>query len=272
MERSRFGRFLDNIALAFLVFTLVFLVAKTYIKNTLTCLILSLIILFIFVKIFLYFQNKKYTKLGLKRQEQKQIDLLNIYLRGLQKNKQNQYIISLFSDEFQCIKNHFILLNNNTAILNKISKNFVSDEEVYFIISQLNFLKKNHISEVSIFCTKNQATTSINASLFPEINIFFVTPDTLFAIAKNKNKIPLEIKKTQKASKISANSMLFCRKQAKNMLKIAFLLFIFSLILPFSKHYLYVGFLSLILSLFLFIFGKQPKENTNSKLITNIKQ
>lgn len=266
MEKSKLGKLLDDIAIGFLFFVLTFLILKLYIKNNYICFIVSLLLLFIFIVILTHFQNKKYAKLGLKKQEQKQIEQLNFYIRSQNFQKQNQFIKALFCNHKSITKNNFILLENGTAILNKVNKNYIDDEDIFYVLSRLNYLKKNNIEEVSIVCTKANIPPPENCG----IKIFFITPDILFSVAKSKNLIPTSLEKTQKLKKQSVIRTLFCKNQAKNMFKVAFLLFIFSIIFPFSKHYLYIGFATFSLAILLAIFGKTQQSNNQSKLLEAI--
>ena len=83
MERSKFAKFLDNVAVGTLVFFLSYLTSKKYIKTKITCLIISILIMCFFIFAVHKIQNRKYAKLGLKKQEQKQIETLTYFLKSI---------------------------------------------------------------------------------------------------------------------------------------------------------------------------------------------
>lgn len=268
MERSKFGKFLDNVAIGVLIFFLAYLTAKKYIKSKLTCLVISLLLMSIFIYFIFKIQNKKYAKLGLKKQEQKQIESLLYFLKSQTKVKQNATIKHIFEEQFKMYKNQFFILKNQVAILNRISKNQADEEDVFFIISHSEFLIKNDIKEVSILCACYDK--NINQSLLKNsnFNIIFLTPEIFYSIAKNHNYNLPEIEKTQNLRKTSKIRIIFAKNNAKHFFRVAILLYIFSMIIPFSKHYIYFATLSLALSTLIFLFGKgEEKPTTNYRIL-----
>lgn len=259
MERSKFAKFLDNVAVGILVFFLSYLTAKKYIKTKITCLIISILIMCLFIIAVHKIQNRKYAKLGLKKQEQKQIETLTYFLKSQSKIKQNLVIKQIFKNQYITYKNQFFILKNQIAVLNKFSKNQATEEDVFYIISNSDFLMKNGIEEVSILCSaydKNINTTLLKNKNF---NIVFVTPEILYSLAKN-NKYDLpEIEKTQKTKKISEFRTIFAKNHAKYFFRVSILLYIFSMAIPFSRHYIYFATASLCISFILLIFGKNEK-------------
>lgn len=272
MERSKLARFLDNSTLGVLWMFFCYLTLKKYIANKILCLIITIALTFIFVKIIVGIQNKKYRKLGLKKSEEKQIENLTYYLKSQTKIKQNAFIKSLFSVEISSQKNQYFLLKNNTAILNKISQTSVNDEDIFAVISNTEFLKKNKTTEVAIICsTVNESAKQIVKNV-KDFKISFITPDILFAIVKNKHYNLPQTEKTQIIKRKHEYSYLFCRTQAKNMLKVSIILYILSMIIPYSKHYVYIAFISFILSIILFIFGKPKQEEQKTSLLSMYKK
>lgn len=259
MERSKFAKFLDNVAVGILVFFLSYLTAKKYIKTKTTCLIISILIMCLFIFAVNKIQNRKYAKLGLKKQEQKQIETLTYFLKSQSKIKQNSVIKQIFKNQYITYKNQFFILKNQIAVLNKFSKNQATEEDVFYIISNSDFLMKNGIEEVSILCSaydKNINTTLLKNKNF---NIVFVTPEILYSLAKNNKYNLPEIEKTQKNKKTSEFRTIFAKNHAKYFFRVSILLYIFSMVIPFSRHYIYFATASLFISFILLIFGKNEK-------------
>lgn len=266
MEKSKLGQFLDNFSLGVLIFFLNYLVLKKHLKSPALCLFFSFAILFLFLYFFIKRQNKKYEKIGLKKNEQKLIEKLNYHLRSMSKNAQITFLKKVFDSDFKTYKNQFLVLKNQTAILNRLNKNKVDEEDIFFIISCEKFLHENNISEVSVFCSSVDKNLKINQNFNDEFDIFFITPELFYKLLKDKNKIPENLEKTQNPVKTSKISTLFCKNQAKNFLRVSILLFIFSMIIPFSKHYIFVGAITFFVSIVLFLFGKNQDNKKQTKL------
>lgn len=267
MERSKFGKFLDNVAIGVLIFFLSYLTAKKYLISKISSLILSVFILLILMFIICKIQNKKYKKLGLKKSEQKQIEQLNFFLKSQQKAKQNAILKQIFINDYLSYKNQFIILKNQVAILNRISKNQADEEDVFLILSHIDFLEKNNIKEVSIICSKYDKNINTNFLKNNNIEIIFITPDILFSIAKNNNYNFSETEKTQISHKFNKIQAIFSKNHAKYFLRTSMLLYIFSIIIPYSKHYLYFATASLFMSLVILIFGKSNKHTQIPKIL-----
>lgn len=267
MEKSKLAKFLDNISICFLIFVFQFLILKKYIKNNLICLTIAIIFSCVILSIMVKHQNKKYEKLGLKKQEQKQIEKFIFNLKSMSIQKQNTYIKKLFENDYLFFKNQFHILKNQVAILNKITKNKADEEDLFFILSNQEFLEKNNICEVAILCSSVQNEFQFDFEKSLNFELFFLTPELLFKIAKDKNLLISCEEKTQNHHKKIKISSLFCQNKAKNMFRVSILLFIFSLIIPFSKHYVYVGIFTLTLSLVLFFFGSKTQSKKQSRLI-----
>lgn len=271
MEKSKLAKFLDNFSICFLIFIFTFLILKKHVKNNLVCLAISIIFCGLVISTIIKYQNKKYEKLGLKKQEEKQIENFNFHLRSMSPQKQTIYIRKLFENDFVLHKNNFFILKNQVAILNKISKNKVDEEDLFFILSNQNFLKKNNISEIAILCSAFENKLKFDFEKMSKFDLFFMTPEHIYKIAKDKNMLPELSQKTQNHNKFSKISTIFCQNKAKNMFRTSLVLFIFSLIIPFSKHYVYVGIFTLTLSLVLFFFGSKTQSKKQCKLLLNEK-
>lgn len=271
MEKSKLAKFLDNFSICFLIFIFTFLIFKKQIKNNLVCLAISIIFCGLVISVIIKHQNKKYEKLGLKKQEEKQIKNLNFQLRSMSPQKQINFIRKLFKNDFVLYKNHFFILKNQVAILNKISKNKIDEEDLFFILSNQNFLKKNNISEVAILCSEFENKLKFDFEKMIKFDLFFITPEHIYKITKDKNMLPDFTQKTQNHNKFDKISTLFCQNKAKNMFRVSLLLFVFSLIIPFSKHYVYVGIFTLVLSLVLFFFGSKTQQKKQCKLLSSEK-
>ncbi len=272
MEKSKFGQFLDNFSLGILVFFLNYLILKKHIKTPILCLLISLAILFLFLYFLIKRQNKKYEKIGLKKNEQKMIEKLNYYLRSMSKNSQTTFLKKVFESDIKTYKNQFLILKNQTAILNRLNKNKIDEEDIFFIFSCEKFLLENNISEVSILCSSVDKNLTSNQNFNDKFDIFFITPELFYKLLKDKNKIPENLEKTQNPVKKSKISAMFCKNQAKNFLRVSILLFIFSMIIPFSKHYIFVGAITLLVSIVLFLFGKNQNNKKQTKLFQTSSQ
>lgn len=267
MEKSKFGQFLDNFSLGVLLFFFSYLVLKKYIQSKLLCFFLSIVTLFFFLFFIIKKQNKKYEKIGLKKSEEKLIESLNYHFRSMSNSSQISFLKKVFDSDLLTYKNKFIILKNQTAILNRINKNKIDEEDIFFVLSHKKFLLENNISEVSILCSSVDKSLISNQKIEQEIDIFFITPELFYKLLKNKNKIPNNIEKTQKPTRTSKILCIFCKNQAKNFLKVSILLFIFSMIIPFSKHYIFVSAITLTFSIVLFLFEKNQKNEKQTKLL-----
>lgn len=267
MKRSKLARFIDNTTLSFSWFVLCYLFLKQFMKNIIICFVVSILLCLIFIKIIHKIQSRKYRKLGIKNSEQKQIENLIFFLKTKNLSEQNIFIKQLFSGKILQQKNQFFLLENNTAILNRISKKCVDENDVFYVLSNIKFLEKNDVKEVAIICSSADESAIKTTQNANDFSIFFITPDILFAIVKNNHYNLPETEKTQISYNSTRIAHMFCKNQAKNMLKASFVLCILSMIIPYSKHYIYVGFIAFAFSILLYIFGREPTKEKQTRLL-----
>lgn len=270
MERSNFAKFLDNIALATLCFIFLYITINKYIKNIWLKLSICLLITFVFIKIVRHFQNKRFNKLGIKNEEIRQIETLNFELRSMTKIKQNQTIKKLLSDNFSEYKNSFFITKNSVAILNKLDTDFASNSDIFFILSHSKFLEEKQIKEVAIFCNNIDKNIMQIKSKNCSFKITYITPELIYSLFKIQNLIPENLsEKPQKVKKKVLKPFIFAKNQAKYLFRCSLAIFFISLFVPFSRYYITIGTITLIVSLVMYIFGSKPKQISPSILLEN---
>ena len=273
MNRSKFAKFIDNVALAFIVFVFGFLFFRKYIKSIIVCLSVSVLLSLFFINLFLKIQNKKYTKLGIEKQELKDIEKLNFKLRSLSKIKQTSFIKNVFQDQILKNKNRFIILKNKVAIVNALDKDILQSQDIFSILAKHDFLKREDLKEVAIICNDVDKTAHEVKQKSGFKDITFVTPEIFYSILKRLDILPKEeIEKTQIKPVRHAISRSFARKNAKYFFRCGLFLCIISLFIPFAKYYLISGCISLFLCSICLIFGFKELQTQPSLLLECCKQ
>ena len=258
MEKSKFGRFLDTSAIA-IIFAVICLILLRKYFNIVHSIVLSIALSFVFVKIILHFQIRKYNKLNIKKQELKLVELTNIELRKLSRKEQLFYFVKVFRQDFIKVSNGFIVLKN-AIIKPYLHLNKITEEQIfecYAYSRQTN----NSCEEITLICND---FTSQAKTLAKSLNnkITFLPPALTYSVLKKYNALPTlpEQAKKVKLTPIILIKSSFVRKQSKNFIISGLLLYFTSLFVPYTAYYLTTASILLIFGLTCLIFGK--KDNT----------
>ena len=248
--RTKLARFIDNFALTsiFMVFT--FLCIKKYIKILYFCIILTILLGFIFIKTITYFQFKRYTKIGLKKEELKNIEYTNITLRKLTYNKQLIYFKKMFASFNPKLAEKFIMLDNNIFVLNKLDQSNLSIDTIYEVYARTNKMKVKP-KEIAIVCNNVDQSLINQKNKIGNINISFLTPE--YAVKKTSFKPTI--------------SKLFIKKQSRYYIRCGLFLYITSLMVPFSRYYILSASIFLIIGTICLIFGSKELKLPKSQLL-----
>lgn len=267
MKKSNLAKMLDNVALSFMCFILLFITLNKYIRNFWIKFSICFFITFVITKIIINFQNRKNNKLGIKNEEIIQIDTLNYELRSKCKNEQNQLIKKLLSENFSEYKNTFFITKNKVAILNKLDADLVSNQDIFFILSKSKFIEEKCIKEVAIFC--NDIDKNLMQIKYKNLSfkITYITPEILYSLFKNKDMLPENLsEKPQIVKKKLIKPLKFAKNQAKYLFRCSMAIFLISLFIPFSRYYITIGTITLITSIIMYIFGSKPSQIPKSIL------
>lgn len=249
-NRSKLGIFLDNTSLMLISVLLAFIFLKQFIKNNLLCLTLSILFGFIILKIILYFQNKKYTKLEINKNEIKNIDKANFELRKLQIQKQVAFFKTMFKNMDVVSYKNYLIIEKQILFILKLNVDIILPQDI-FEAYQTAKQQVNDIKEVVILCNKTSPEINNILSQFSKDSISFAifTPVETYALMKKHNTYPYinNNEKTQKINNFLLIKRSFVKKQAKIFIKCGLLLYFSSLFLPFTTHYLIWASVCLIL-------------------------
>jgi len=268
MEKSKLAKFLDNLVLSICILILSFLIFQKYFRNYKLSIICAVVASAIIIKIITSFQFRRLKKLGLEKEEIKNIEKLNFYIRSQTQQSKTLFLKRLFQDEKPIVKNGFILTNSGVAIANYLNKNEVTEEQIFEIISKLDFLKKLKITEVALIV--NQAPKNLKTQLDENIKLCFITPDIFYAIVRQKNLLPnFSTEKTQKVLLKHRININFAKNQAKHFFRIGIVIFAMSFFIPFAKYYLILSIVCFVISAIMLVFGKKPIEGYKTKLLNS---
>jgi len=268
MERSKTGRFLDNLTICLIATLLLFLLCRTFISNNLVSIIISIVISFILLKILLYFQNKKYTKLNIQKNEIKEISEYNFALRSLTSKEQINFFKEMFKEKNIEIKKDSIAIENKILLINKLNIDQVDNETVFNIYA--NYKNENY-KEIALICNKISQEALNTLSKFDNLPFSIFTPIETYSLMKKYNFFP-EIRQTKTKKKPSFIKHAFIQKQAKGFIRCGFLIYFAGIFVPFTKYYLISGSICLIIGALCLCFGKkEPKKFTLSEnLLLNL--
>ena len=266
-NKSKLARFSDNMLFVFIIMIFLFLLINKFIKSLYIKLFITIFIGYITFLIINKLQNKKLVKLGIKKDEIKNIECLNISLRTQTYNEQISYIKKIFSSFKPKLLNKLILLENNVVIFNKLDESKLSLDSIFEIYSRV---KKQNLkpTEIAIICNEIDQNTLNFKNKLNEFNISFITPDLLYCIAKKNN---CEIKydnnkiKSKKFKNIISN--IFLKKQSKYFIRCGLLLFITSFMVPFSRYYIISASICLFVGLICLFFGNKEIKLPKSQLL-----
>ena len=265
MERSKFARFIDNTTATVAVVILSFLTFRRYFDNIIS-LTLSLIIGFIILKTILHFQNKKYSKFAIEKEEKKLIEETNFYLRTMNKKNQLNFFSSILSNYSTKKVKGGILINNKVLLFIELQEDSLSPKNILeFYIKTKEYQKvypNINLEEIIIICNDLSSSLKIFLTRFKDIKFTIFSPIETFALIKNHNCLPTEIldKKTQTHKKKLQISLIFNKKQAKTFYKCSALIYLSSLFVPFTKYYLITaGILFLLGTVCICTLNKEPE-------------
>lgn len=265
--RTKFARFIDNFVLTaiFMVFTFLFL--QKYIKILYISIGLSVFMGFVFIKSVFYFQFKRYSKLGVKKEELKNIEHTNITLRKLTYNQQIIYLKKLFSKFNPKLSGKFIMLDNDIFVINKLDQSNLSIDAIYEIYARTNKIKVKP-KEVAIVCNNVDQSVINQKNKLGDINISFLTPEYIYALSKKYN---CEIKNTPESLKQinfkPKMSKLFMKKQSRYFIRCGLFLYLTSLMVPFSRYYIISASIFLLVGAVCLIFGTKEIKLPKSQLL-----
>lgn len=268
MDRSKFGRFLDNMVITIIAFILFFTIFKTLIKNNYVCLTLATILSFVALKILIYFQNRKYTKLSIKKDEIKKIDECNFQLRKMSTSNQLNFFKQLLSSLNITVSKNLLIIDNTLALTTNLTSEQISKQDIFSVYSQIREHKLQAIKEVVIIC--NTVTPEIHnfVQRFTDISFVLFSPVETYSLMKKFNYYPAlpQNEKQKKKQPYFIIKQAFMRKHAKNFIRCGFVLYIAGIFVPFTKYYIIVASICLFIGAICLCFGfKEPNDNSLSK-------
>jgi len=267
MERSKFGRLLDNIFLGLLIFLISATILVNYINNNFIRLTLSFILMLTFLIIISYYQNKKLRKLSIYNNEKKLVDKYNFALRCLSTNSQTTFFKNLLKDKNPKLSSNGIILENKVLLFNALQSDIINEDLVFLAYSKAKNMKNYKIEEVVILT--NNTNEKINAFVenFKDIKINIFSKVEIYSMMKNFNTFPI-ITNEQIKTKSSLINTVFVKRQARGFIRCALLLYVASLFVPFTKYYIIVASICLLLASICLCTNK--KENKNEYLSQKI--
>lgn len=262
MQRSKLGKFIDNTSITLIFVIISFFFFKKFISNNIYCLILALIAGYWALKILLYFQNKKYTKLSIQKQEVSSIEKYNFELRKLPFKKQLDFFKNMLNDKNIRQAKNGLIVDNQIIIFIKLLDEQIAPKHLFeCYIKTKEFIEKTNIQikEITIICNQISQEATSYLSKFSDITFTIFSPIETYALMKKYNTFPTieNTEKTQKVHKITFIKHSFVRKQAKIFFRCSLLLYFSSLFVPYTKYYLITAAICLILSAICLCFGSK---------------
>ncbi len=265
MEKSRLARAIDNFVLAIAIFTLVFLFFKQFIKSNLVCLSLTFVLSCFFVYLIRAHQNKRFSKLSIKKSELKDIENCNFELRKLPQKKQLEFFKTLLHSFCPTEQGGGLLLNNGVFICMDFNEEELSQSTVYKTYAMAD--GENKLSEIVILCNgASEPARQLVKKLDKKISIF--TPIETYALMKKYNHFPTQSDASAKSPHRTFPLFhVFMKSRARDLIRIGLALNFVAIFIPFSKYYIIVGSISLLLGVICLLFGRrQPKDAPNRLL------
>ena len=192
MNRSKFGRFIDNTSITLLSVIFSFVLIKKLISNNIHALILSLIVGFWVIKIVLYFQNKKYTRLSIEKQEIENIKKCNLELRKLTTSEQLKFFKEALKNKNIREAKKGIIINNQVIIFILLHEESVTPYHLFTLYSKLKQLKKHTntlVTEITIICNQITQEATNYITQFSDVKFTIFTPIETYAMLKKLNHI-----------------------------------------------------------------------------------
>ncbi len=268
-EKTKIAKFIDNSVLTFVCFFLTFVTIKKYTHSNLYAAGIALFVCFISMKILLHFQFSYYNKLGLKKQEIKQIEYTNISFRKLTQFQQTVYLKKLFrAYNVRQIKG-FLMLDNNVIVSNQISKSEITVDSLFEIYATIKSNKLNP-DEVAIICNKTSQEIFEKQKNF-DLKFSFITPEIFYTLTKQFDCefSYLPQTKTKQNLLLKFKTKLLLKKQAKYFIRCGFLLLLASMLVPYSQYYIISACITLLIGSFCLIFGSKEIQGASTKLLKN---
>ncbi len=270
MSRSKFGRFIDNVVITLIVFLISFALLKTLIISNWVCVIVALIFCFCVLKIILYFQNKKYNKLSIEKNEVKKIDECNFELRKMSEDKQISFFKNMLAKLEVTKKNKLLIVQNKIAINVNLFNDKLESQDIYKIYSKIQNLQTEKIQEVVIICNSVPIEIINLTNRFNNLKFTFFSPIETYALMKKFYYFPSlsTPNKAKKHTKMAIVKQAFMHKHAKNFIRCGLLLYLAGLFVPFTKYYIISASICLLIGAICLCFGqKESVVNPLSKQI-----
>lgn len=273
MERSKFARFIDNSSIILIAVILFFFTLKKYLRNNLLCITIAFVFGFFMLKILLYFQNRKYYKLNIQKEEKRHIEEINFILRTMDSIEQVSFFSQLLKNQKTEKLKGGLLVNGSLFMFFNLYEDSLSSS---FIINTYLKIKEyqkvfpsNNIQEVVLICNSINDETKIFLTKFTNIKFTIFTPIETYAIMKNNNLYPdgFLTEKPQNTKKIIKINNIFNQNKAKTLFKSSALIYFSSLFIPFTKYYLITAGVLFILGIFCLLKNKPLPISSLSKSI-----
>ncbi len=272
MERSKLGRFLDNIFLCFVLFIISLSFLKMVIKNKIFSLIIAFVLMFVFFRIILFFQNNRLRKLSLQTKEKQAIIDYNFALRCLSKSSQTTFFKNMLKDKNIKQSSSGLVLENSVLLYNALDQEVIDNSTLFLAYSKAKNMRYYKIKEVVLLCNDIKQNSNSLVKNFIDIRFTIFTPLEMYAMMKNYDCFPALLEKKIK-TKPNFFREVFVRKQAKNFIKCSLLLYISSLFVPFTKYYIIsASICMLIAGICLCLDKKEPPINNLAQMLLLTKQ
>lgn len=252
MTRSKFALFIDNLSIMFVLTLLSFIFLRSIFINKILCLILSILIGFLVLKIIIKFQNRYYNKLSIKNEEIKNIEKTNIYLRKMQDDTLYELFCKALTPYAPQKNDNAILLNNNIVFYIFLNKDQLSPQDIFEAYKK-SFINTN-LKEIVIVCNTLSKEAIQTLNNFRDIKITLFAKTETYSFLKKANCLP-EFKEENQLKK-RKNIFNFQKKQYKHFIKCGILLYISSLFIPYTNYYLITASILLICGVLVYCFGK----------------
>lgn len=267
MNKSKLSIVFDTILIAFLTSFLIYVWLNRYIKNAkysfFICILIYILMFFVIFKTL----SKKYNLEKLKLRDQKSAEKYLHYFTYSSESLIKNYFEKLFNCHY--IDNN-LYKNKNLLLYINLKTKLTEDD---FHIAN-NFYHSQNNKLPLIFICKNQSDDFANLiKNSPAEYIVFYMQD-LFLVMKEKNLYPTEID----VKNIKLNKFKEFKNQALTTLtKNHFFKFIFSgislillsMFFPYSRYYLFLGTILIILSIAC-LFNKNTQETNTQKSLSSI--
>lgn len=266
MKKTKIAILFDSLFISILFSFLLFLWIRKYTKNAFfSYFVCILILILVFICIFLHF-IKKYNLSKINSKQAKQIDFIINQTTYLSENEYIDFFENLLKAKhisgyiFFC-KNLYFYINTKTDL---DANDFHTANNFY-----LKSNKKNNLCFIGNGTTND--FTKLNSSS-PNPYTFFQTNELIPLIAESKTLVVNTITKPKYKDKIKSKlPVILSRKNFKNYFISGVSLVTFSIFIPYSFYYLFVGSLLILISIITLFFKNYEPQNTKRSLKDIIK-